>query len=196
MKEKVQVWDLFVRIFHWSLVLAFLLAYVTEEDALPIHTLAGYVIIGLLVLRFIWGFIGTTYARFSDFAYSPSKVRQFLSDTVKLKAPRYLGHNPAGGGMIFLLIAALFITSVSGLVVYGAAEHAGPLAGMFVGSQENVGETFEEIHEFFANFTLFLVVIHVAGVLLESLIHRESLVLSMITGKKRPLNHIEGGMGR
>ena len=193
-RNTVQIWDLFVRIFHWSLVFAFLVAYVTEEDVLSVHTLAGYVVISLVLLRLVWGVIGPRYARFSDFAYSPSKIRQFLVDTSKLRARRYLGHNPAGGAMIFLLIACLVLTAVSGLVVYGAADQAGPLARLFVEGGESVGELFEEIHEFFANFTVFLVLIHVAGVMVESLIHRENLMASMITGKKRAVDDPEGGL--
>jgi cytochrome b len=181
-----------VRIFHWSLVATFVLAYVTEEDALPIHTLAGYTLIALLLLRIAWGFIGTPFARFADFAYSPAQIQQYLADAVKLKAPRHLGHNPAGGAMIFLLIAALLATAMSGLVVYGAAEHAGPLAGLFAAAGEPKGEIYEEIHEFFANFTVLLIAVHVGGVLLESLVHRENLVLSMVTGRKRTGQSAEG----
>jgi cytochrome b len=189
--DSVRVWDPFVRIFHWGLVLSFLLAYVTEEDILSIHTLAGYVVIGLLFLRIIWGFIGTRYAKFSEFAYAPSTIYQFLVETGKFRAPRYLGHNPAGGAMIFMLIASVLMTSISGLVVYGAAEQAGPLADMMSGFPMFFSELSEEIHEFFANFTLLLVILHVGGVLLESLIHRENLVLSMITGRKRASNSTE-----
>jgi cytochrome b len=189
--DSVRVWDPFIRIFHWGLVLSFLLAYVTEEDILSIHTLAGYVVVGLLSLRIIWGFIGTRYAKFSEFAYSPSAIYQFLVETGKFRAPRYLGHNPAGGAMIFMLIASLIMTSISGLVVYGAAEQAGPLAGMMSGFPMFFSGLSEEIHEFFANFTLLLVILHVGGVLLESLIHRENLVLSMITGRKRASNSTE-----
>mgnify|MGYP001819475176 CR=1 FL=1 len=189
--NSVRVWDPFVRIFHWGLVLSFLLAYVTEEDILSIHSLAGYVVIGLLSLRVIWGFIGSHYAKFSEFFYSPSTIYQFLVETRKLKAPRYIGHNPAGGAMIFMLIASLLMTSASGLVVYGAAEQAGPLAGLMSDFPLIVSDISEEIHEFFANFTLLLVILHVGGVLLESLIHRENLVLSMITGRKRASSSTE-----
>ncbi|OOY59464.1 cytochrome b/b6 domain-containing protein [Solemya velum gill symbiont] len=189
--SSVRVWDPFVRIFHWGLVLSFLLAYVTEEDILPIHTLAGYVVTGLLSLRIIWGFIGTHYAKFSEFIYSPSTIYQFLVETGKFRAPRYLGHNPAGGAMIFMLIASLLLTSVSGLVVYGIAEQAGPLAGLMSGFPLFFSEITEEIHEFFANFTLLLVILHVGGIFLESLVHKENLVLSMITGRKRASNSTE-----
>ena len=187
-ENSIKVWDPFVRIFHWGLVIAFAIAYVSEEEILGIHTLAGYVVLGLLSLRLVWGFIGTRHARFSDFTYSPASIRAFIRDTLKLRARRYIGHNPAGGAMIFLLIASLLLTSITGLAIYGAAEQAGPLAGLLTNSSEFMREAFEETHEFFANFTLFLVFIHIAGVIVESFIHRENLAKSMITGYKRALD--------
>ena len=187
-QETIKVWDPFVRIFHWGLVLAFTVAYLTEEDILSIHTLAGYVVLGLLSLRLVWGVIGPRYARFSDFTYSLSSIRTFLKDTLNFRAKRYLGHNPAGGAMILLLIISLLLTSFTGLAIYAAAEHAGPLAGIFTNSGEFMEEALEETHEFFANFTLFLVFIHIAGVIIESLIHRENLAKSMVTGYKRALD--------
>ena len=186
--NNIKVWDPFVRIFHWGLVISFAIAYVSEDEILGIHTLAGYVLLGLLSLRLVWGFIGTRHARFSDFTYSSTSIRAFIRDTLKLRARRYIGHNPAGGAMIFLLIASLLLTSITGLAIYGAAEHAGPLAGLLTNSSEFMKEVFEETHEFFANFTLFLVFIHIAGVIVESFIHRENLAKSMITGYKRALD--------
>ena len=182
--KRVKVWDSFVRIFHWSLVIAFIVAYVTEEDVLSVHTLAGYIVFGLIILRLIWGFIGTPHARVADFTYSPSSIRAFLTDTLYLRAKRYLGHNPAGGAMIFLLLVSLLMTVFSGVAVYGA-ENSGPLAVLLGGSGEFMKEALEEVHEFFANFTLLLVFIHVAGVMLESMIHRENLAASMVHGYKR-----------
>ena len=187
-ENSIKVWDPFVRIFHWGLVIAFAIAYVSEEEILGIHTLAGYVVLGLLSLRLVWGFIGTRHARFSDFTYSPASIRAFIRDTLKLRARRYIGHNPAGGAMIFLLIASLLLTSITGLAIYGAAEQAGPLASLLTNSSEFMREALEETHEFFANFTLFLVFIHIAGVIVESFIHRENLAKSMITGYKRALD--------
>lgn len=182
-EKRVKVWDPFVRIFHWGLVLAFFTAYITEEDVLVVHTLAGYVLMGLIILRLVWGFIGTKHARFTDFTYSPGAVRKFLGDTLRLRAKRYIGHNPAGGAMIFLLLISLLMTAFSGVAVYGA-EGSGPLATMFSGSAPMIEEVFEEIHEFFANITLLLVFIHVSGVVIESFIHRENLVASMLHGYK------------
>ncbi len=183
-----KVWDPFVRIFHWGLVLAFTVAYLTGEEVLSVHALSGYVILGLLTLRLVWGFIGPRYARFSDFSYSWACIRNFIKDTLNFRAKRYLGHNPAGGAMVFLLIASLLLTTFTGLVLYAISEQAGPLAGILSISSEFVQEALEEIHEFFANFTLFLVFIHIAGVIIESFMHRENLARAMISGNKRALD--------
>ena len=181
---QIKVWDPLVRFFHWALVSAFIIAYVTEEDFLTIHSWAGYLILSLLCIRFVWGFIGTRYARFSDFAYSPEKIIQFLNDTLRLGAKRYLGHNPAGGAMVFLLLFSLLITTTSGVILLGAEEHAGPVAHWFTQPESTWADILEEAHEFFANLTLLLVFVHVAGVLIESLIHKENLLSAMITGFK------------
>ncbi|MDH5394617.1 MAG: cytochrome b/b6 domain-containing protein [Gammaproteobacteria bacterium] len=182
--NKVKVWDVFVRLFHWSLVACFFVAYITEEDFLFIHTYAGYGVLALILLRFVWGFIGTKYARFSDFIYSPAQIKQFLKDTLLLRAKHYLGHNPAAGAMILLMMASLLITALSGVALYGAEEQAGPLASWFTQSNEFWKDVLEEIHELFADFTVVLVIIHVAGVIVESLINKENLIKAMIDGKK------------
>ena len=180
----IKVWDPLVRFFHWALVISFFLAYFTEDDFLTLHSWAGYFILALLAIRIIWGFIGTRYAKFSDFIYSPSNIKQFIKDTLQLKAKRYLGHNPAGGAMVIMLMLSLLATTISGVLLLGADEGAGPLAHLFAQTGGFWEEVLEEVHEFFANFTLLLVFVHVAGVIIESLIHKESLVKSMITGYK------------
>jgi len=190
--SQIRVWDPLVRFFHWSLVSAFFIAYLTEDDLLTVHSWAGYLILALLIIRLVWGFIGTRYARFSNFVYSPANVLQFLKDTIHLRAKRYLGHNPAGGAMVILLIVSLLITTTSGILLLGADEQAGPLAHWFTQSASFWGDVLEELHEFFANFTLLLVFVHVIGVLVESLIHKENLVSAMLTGfKPGKKNHIE-----
>ncbi len=181
---QIRVWDPLVRFFHWALVSAFTVAYITEDDFLTIHSWAGYLILALLFIRFIWGFVGTRYARFSDFFYRPEEIVQFLKDTMQLRARRYLGHNPAGGAMVFLLMFSLLMVTVSGVLLFGAEEQAGPLAHWFTQSESFWAGALEEVHEFFANFTLFLVFIHVTGVFVESLIHKENLVSAMVSGFK------------
>lgn len=180
MNNKIKVWDLPVRIFHWLLVAGFFVAYFTEEDFLTPHVWAGYLVMGLVIFRIFWGFIGNPYARFANFVSSPIKSLAYLKETLTGKAKRYIGHNPAGAAMIILLLLSLILTSFTGLAVYGAEEHAGPLADII---RKN-GHFWEENHEFFANFTIFLVGVHVIGVFFESWKHKENLIKSMLTGYK------------
>jgi cytochrome b len=178
----IKIWDLPIRIFHWLLVAGFFVAYITEEELLTVHVWAGYLVLGLLIFRLLWGFVGNDYARFAIFLCSPAKSYAYLKDAIALKSKRYLGHNPAGAAMIVLLIISLFMTVISGLVVYAADQNLGPLAGMIGTSNEKL---WEEIHEIAANFTLLLVVAHVVGVAFESVIHGENLVKSMWNGYKK-----------
>jgi len=182
-QELVKVWDLPLRIFHWLLVAGFVIAYLTEDDLLTVHVWAGYLIFGLLLFRLVWGFIGNDYARFSNFLCSPVKSVIYVKDVAALKAKRYLGHNPAGAAMIMLLLFSLLMTSITGFAVYGADQGAGPLANI-IGSSNK--ELWEEVHEFFANFTLLLVFAHILGVAVESFIHRENLAKAMWHGFKKP----------
>jgi len=183
--SKIKVWDPLIRIFHWSLVFTFAVAYITEEDFLRPHVLAGYFITFALILRLIWGFVGSKHARFSDFVTSPLQAFRYAKDALLLRAKRYIGHNPAGGLMIIVMLVSLLITTISGIAVYGAGENAGPMAAWFAGNAEAWEDILEELHEFFANFTLFLVVIHLGGVVVESVLHKENLVSAMFNGLKR-----------
>jgi cytochrome b len=210
--NEVRVWDPLVRIFHWSLVVSFAIAYLSGEESLDLHVWSGYAVLGLITFRLLWGFIGTRYARFSDFVYRPSVIITYFGDVVRGRAKRYLGHNPLGGAMIIALLVCLLGTTVSGLALYAAEENAGPLAGIVTSSGtvapgttavprkhdherdhdddgnggENEGdEMLEEIHEVFSDFTLFLIVLHISGVIMSSRAHKENLVRAMITGRKK-----------
>jgi cytochrome b len=167
----VKVWDPFVRIFHWSLATLFLVAYATGDEIERVHVAAGYAIAGLIAARVVWGFVGPRHARFGSFVRSPRAVLAYLRDIVLLRAPRCIGHNPAGGAMIVALLAALAGTAVTGYMMTTDA---------YWGS-----EWVEGAHKVLANLTLGLVVAHVLGVLAASFAHRENLVRSMVTGRKR-----------
>lgn len=183
-KRLIKVWDPFVRLFHWSLVGAFAICWMTEDEWMDLHVYAGYAVAALVLTRVIWGVIGTRYARFGDFVKSPSKVLVYLKDLLSFKAKRFIGHNPAGGAMIVILMFCLLLTVLTGMLAYGA-EGLGPLAEPLFSNRPYGGELYEEIHEVFANLTLVLVAIHLTGVLVGSLLHHENLVRSMITGTKR-----------
>ncbi len=167
----VKVWDPLVRLFHWSLVIAFAIAWVTGDELQRLHEAAGYAIVGLLVVRVVWGFIGSARARFSDFVYRPSTVVSYMADMARFRARRYLGHNPAGGAMVLALLLMLAAACGTGLMMTTDAYWG--------------VEWVEEAHELAANFTLVLVGLHLAGVLVASAEHRENLVKAMITGQKR-----------
>ena len=167
----VPVWDKLVRAFHWSLVGLFVVAYATAEDADGLHRFAGYCIAALLALRVVWGFIGSRHARFTDFVRSPRAVLAYLKLAGTHRAPRYLGHNPAGGAMTLALMAM-----VGGICWTGH---------LMTTSTGWGSEALEGVHAALANGTLLLIGLHLLGNLFSSVLHREDLTRSMITGLKR-----------
>jgi cytochrome b len=167
----VRVWDPLVRIFHWSLVGLFTFAFLTGDEWQKPHEVAGYIIAGLIAFRVVWGLIGSRYARFASFIYRPSTVAGFLADTMRMKARRYLGHNPAGGLMVAGLLLAIVGISLSGWM-------------MTTDAYWGVGWV-EELHEAAAFTALGLVALHVGGVIVASFEHGENLVRAMVTGRKR-----------
>jgi cytochrome b len=199
--EKVKVWDIAVRVFHWSLVILFTLAYLTGEEEGALHNNAGYIVLGLLAFRLLWGFVGTRYARFSDFIYGPGATIAYARSLLASNPVRYLGHNPLGGWMIVALLLSIFVTCWSGIEYIGS-KGQGPLAGnthiltgIAVADEGNKkehadegDEFWEEVHEIFANLSVLLVVIHIAGVVASSRMHHENLAKSMITGYKDKLS--------
>ncbi len=180
--DTIKVWDILVRIFHWALVFFFFLAFLTEDDWMTVHSYAGYSVGALVLFRLVWGIIGTRHARFTDFITGPVKLISYLKNLFSNTSKRYIGHNPAGAAMVVTLLISLSLTVLTGTALY-ATEGLGPLSDTFFSSWSE--DFLEESHEFFANFTLLMVFIHVAGVLFSSLIHQENLVRSMITGLKR-----------
>lgn len=218
--SEVRVWDPFVRVFHWLLLAAFAAAYISGGEPLWLHSRAGYLVAALVVLRVIWGVAGSKHARFSDFVYPAGTVLSYGRDLLRRKSRRYIGHSPAGGAMVLLLLLSLAGTAVSGMALLAEEKNAGPLAPLFGGvavlsvpadvaliaparadedgdgyehreangheGHERGEGVFEEVHEFFGNLTLILAGFHLAGVLFASFAHRENLVRSMITGRKRP----------
>lgn len=183
--SQIKVWDLCIRAFHWSLASAFLVAFLTEDDWQALHEVAGYTVLGLITLRFVWGWIGPRHARWSDFVRSPAEILAYLKDCLHLRARRYIGHNPAGGAMVVALLISLVGTAVTGVALEGAVQLSGPLAPLFSALPDAVGHLVEEIHETLAHLTLLLVGLHLGGVLLASFQHRENLIKAMWNGRKK-----------
>lgn len=167
----VRVWDPFVRVFHWSQVALIGTAWLTEDGPKWLHENAGYALAVLVALRLAWGFVGPRHARFSDFVRGPRAVARYLGELGRRREQRHLGHNPAGGAMIVALLVAVAATILTGWL---------QTTDMFWGST-----AMQEIHEVAAVLVLGLAGIHVAGVIFESLRHRENLIGAMIHGRKR-----------
>jgi cytochrome b len=167
----VRVWDPFVRIFHWSLVALFIIAFVTGDEIERVHIAAGYAIAALVGLRVAWGFVGPRHARFRDFVKPRGETIAYMRKAAMGRAPRYLGHNPAGGLMTLALLAMMIAISATGFMMTTDA---------FWGAK-----WVEDLHEGLVNATLGLIALHVAGVLVASYEHGENLVKAMITGRKR-----------
>lgn len=167
----VRVWDLPTRIFHWSLAASFMVAFATSESEKlrDIHVVAGYSLAGLIAFRLLWGFVGSTHARFTDFLPTPAKLFAYLKSLLAGRPQHYVGHNPAGAVAIFLLLACGLTAAASGYATYN----------------EIGGHFMEELHEATANGMMALVIIHLAGVLVSSWLHHENLVKAMITGRKQ-----------
>jgi len=183
---QIKIWDLPVRLFHWSLVVGFVLAYLSAEvGILDAHVLIGYCLIALLVFRVLWGFIGSQYARFNSFLFSPAETLAYIKSIRAGHPAHYYGHNPAGALMVFGLLALLAAIFMSGLVTLATVDYEGPL--LFLANQvgDDTSYFFRHAHDFFVDIALLLIPLHLLGVVAGSLQHKENLARSMVTGMKK-----------
>lgn len=184
--EHIKIWDLPVRMFHWTLVIGFVLAYVSAEvGILDAHVLLGYFLIGLVAFRVLWGFVGTQYSRFRSFLFSPAETLDYVRAIRTGHPAHYYGHNPAGALMVFGLLALLVAIFMSGLVTLAVIDYEGPL--MFLANQvsDDTSYFFRYAHDFFVDVALLLIPLHLLGVISGSIQHKENLARSMVTGMKR-----------
>ncbi|MFO1402492.1 MAG: cytochrome b/b6 domain-containing protein, partial [Steroidobacteraceae bacterium] len=167
----VRVWDLPVRVFHWALAGSFAAAYTLSESERwrGVHAMFGYTVLGLIAFRLLWGFIGTHYARFASFLFTPAAVGRYLGGLLRGNPQPHLGHNPAGSYVIYAMLLVGALTGASGYCTLNG-----------IG-----GDASEELHEVLANGWLALVIVHVCGVVASSVLHRENLVRAMLSGYKR-----------
>ncbi|MBP7423717.1 MAG: cytochrome b/b6 domain-containing protein [Sulfuritalea sp.] len=177
--QAVRVWDLPTRLFHWSLVASFATAFLTAESEKlrDVHVLAGYSLAGLIAFRLLWGFVGGAHARFADFLPTPRKVIDYLKSLMNGEPQHYVGHNPAGAVAIFALLGLGLVAAASGWAVY----------------EDMGGHFMEELHEVAANGMMAVVVIHIAGVIVSSWLHKDNLVKAMVTGWKNIRNENPAG---
>jgi cytochrome b len=169
-KAKVLVWDLPVRVFHWLLAASFVGAFVTAESERyrQLHIVLGYTVLGLLLFRLVWAFVGSRYARLSSFAFGPKAVLGYLRSMVSGAPTHYVGHNPAGSWSIYAIVLLGFVTGLTGYALDNATG----------------GRSVEALHEGAANTMLAVVILHLIGVIASSVLHRENLAKAMATGYK------------
>lgn len=169
-KPCILVWDVPTRLFHWLLALSFVGAFLTadSERTRDVHVLFGYTLLGSIGFRLVWGLIGTRYARFRSFLFGPAEVRGYLLSLATRHPKHYVGHNPAGSIAVFLLLGIGVAVGTTGWMTY----------------EDLGGDWIEELHEGVANVMLGVAIVHVAGVIVSSLLHRENLVRAMFTGCK------------
>ena len=170
MIRRILIWDAPTRVFHWLQAISFFGAYLTSESERnrDIHVAFGYILLGLIVFRLLWGFLGTRYARFSSFLFKPGEIIAYLLSLIKGKARHYLGHNPAGSVSVWLLLALGLFLCVTGVMAL----------------QDDAGDAVVEMHGVATNIMLAVILLHIIGVLVSSVLHHENLVRSMITGYK------------
>jgi cytochrome b len=169
--SKILVWDAPVRTFHWLLALCFAGAYwsAQSESWRLLHVTLGYTMGALIAFRLVWGVLGTRYARFGSFVRGPSVLMRYVKAMLAGKPAHYIGHNPAGGVAIVLMLLVGAAIVASGYAVYN------DIGADWLGA----------LHEGAANAMLLLVGVHLAGVALVSFMHRENLPRAMFTGTKQ-----------
>ena len=168
--KRILVWDLPVRLGHWLMAGGFALAWATgdSESLRLVHVFAGSTVMAVAAYRLLWGILGSKHARFASFVRGPRQAAGYLKSLLRARPPHYAGHNPAAGWAIVLLLGLALASGASGWLTY----------------QEIGGEWLEEFHEFLTGLMLGVVGVHLLGVLVGSLAHRENLVWAMVTGRK------------
>ncbi len=194
----VKVWDLPVRLVHWSLVLLVIVLYVTAkvmDSAIDQHAVAGYTVLALVLFRIVWGFCGGTHARFGDFLRGPAATLRYARTLLRRDHDHPLGHNPLGGWMVVVLLAALATQAMLGLFSNDDILFDGPLRHLVT---KETSDWMTALHAQFVPFLLGLIALHIAAVVFHTLYKGEKLAPAMITGHKRlspeqPAEEVHGG---
>jgi cytochrome b len=186
-----RIWDPLLRIFHWSLVLLFIIAYVSGSRSAyyQVHVAAGITILGLVAFRLIWGFIGPRPTRFADFLRGVPAVLAHIRDLASGRHRPMAGHNPLGGWAVLAILVLILVEVFSGLFA-STFDYDGPLARLV---SDNWSGLMAEVHVMNLNLLLAILLIHLAGVAITSALGQENLVASMIHGRKLLPAQVVGG---
>lgn len=180
----VRIWDLPVRLFHWLLVALFLFSFATGKlkgNWMQWHMYSGYAILVLLFFRIVWGFVGSTHARFSSFLAGPAAGLRFAKKLLSKEPAHVAGHNPIGGWMVVVLLLSLLLQAGTGLFANDDIAIEGPL---FNYVSKELSDRLTTIHYYNFNVLFFLVLAHVAAVIYHVFVKKENLVSAMFTGNR------------
>ncbi len=182
--ERVLVWDWPTRVFHWALGTCVLGSWITATafDLLEYHMLIGYVTLGLLAFRLLWGFVGPRHARFSSFVTGPRRVFAYLRDLPRRSAPMAAGHNPLGGLAVVVMLALLAVQAGTGLFASDDLFYLGPYNGAVSG---DLAEWLTSVHKSNSDLLLVAIWVHIGAIAWYAFGKRQNLVGPMITGRKR-----------
>lgn len=183
-KNTLKIWDLPVRLFHWSLVLAFIAAYATHTlgpTYFQYHVWCGYVVIVLIMFRFVWGLVGTYHAKFINFVRNPIATAKYIVSIIKKTDAPHAGHNPLGAVMVILLLITLIAQAISGLFSNDEIFNLGPLYG-YISNELSLSLT--SLHRKLFYWILGAVILHIIAIGFHVFYKHENLVKAMFTGEK------------
>lgn len=179
----VPVWDIPVRLFHWILVLLIAFSWLSSEmDWMTWHMYSGYALLALILFRILWGFVGSTHARFSDFIYGPRALIGYIKTLPSRTAAKFAGHNPLGGISVVLILLCVLTQAGTGLFANDDIINEGPLVKHV---SKELSDWLTTIHKYNFNVMLALIGVHIAAVLYYLIWKSENLIKAMFTGRKQ-----------
>jgi len=184
MEKKVLIWDLPLRLFHWCLVVTIFGAWYTSDqdnNLIDYHLIFGYVALGLIAFRIIWGFLGTTHAKFVNFIPTPKKLLRYVKPQNKAQSIKHPGHNPLGSLMVVFMLVLIFLQAISGLVMNDDIFTTGPYYDTI---NKNIENSLMFFHRNSFNFLLAAIALHILAIIFYKIVKKKALVAAMFTGKK------------
>lgn len=193
--QKIRVWDIPVRLFHWLLVLSLAGLFITANlggNWMEWHKKIGYFTLGLITFRFLWGIVGSTHAQFKNFVRGPGAVLAYAKQLVRKDGSveaKFLGHNPMGALSVLALLASVFFQAVTGLFSNDDIMLEGPYASMV---SKSVSDLMTKLHNLNSDLLIVLIVLHLAAILFYVFYKKEPLIKAMVTGDKLSNPNIDG----
>jgi cytochrome b len=192
LKTRIRVWDIPVRVFHWSLVICILGLFITAQlggNWMEWHKKFGFVVLGLVSFRIVWGFAGSYHARFVNFVRGPQTVIGYFKGLLKNEAPHFLGHNPMGALSVVVLLASLLFQAVTGLFSNDDILLEGPYASVV---SKATSDFLTKLHHLNSDLLLILIGVHLAAIAFYFFKKKENLVKPMLNGEKTANSSIDG----